>query len=154
LAEGQGFSFLYLFPRSGQGFSFFQTLCWQRGQGFLLNSCWKTFPVPVLCQTNTIRNIRHLEKVGFGRVFCFPLEAFVAPRAAPSAPNSPSGNENPSKTHYFLDTKLLFPARVEKKPKKHCRRGGTKLKISFPLQQSATTAKWETKPLAPHDDFV
>jgi hypothetical protein len=48
------------------------------------------------------------QKVGFGRIFCFPCEAFVAPWAAPSAPKSPSGNENPSKTHYFLDTKLLY----------------------------------------------
>jgi hypothetical protein len=60
-----------------------------------------------------IRNIRHLKKVGFGRVFCFPLEAL-------SAPNSPSGNENTSKTHYFFDTKLLeaqqTPPKGDKKP--------------------------------------
>jgi len=75
---------LYLFPRSGQGFSFFQDQFLAEGAGFFakpvlenFSSRVLTFPVPVLCQTNTIRNIRHLEKVGFGRVFCFPWEAFV-----------------------------------------------------------------------------
>ena len=141
-----------LFPRSGQGFSFFprpvfgrggrffcktrvgklycicsfgrdrvfnfsKTSSLQRGQGFLQNSCWKTFParvltfpVAVLCQTNTIRNIRHLEKVGFGSFFCFPWEAFVTLGLRPRDAKLSLGQRKPFQNPLFSWYEItMFP---------------------------------------------
>jgi hypothetical protein len=74
--------------------------------GILFRHGFLTFPVPVLCQTNTIRNICHLEKVDFGGVFCFPWEAFVTlglrPRDAKLSLRQQKPFQNPLFSRYEI----------------------------------------------------